>query len=68
MRQGPKTSKTASVLNLIETNKVKKDGYLIRRKKKPTQFNEKVNSKKKRAINIYFLSIRQDKKESNRNK
>ena len=49
--QEPKTSKAASVLNWIETNKVNKERYLMRKDKTIYTF----------SINISFSSIGQDK-------
>ena len=47
----PKTGMTASVLKYIETNKVKKECYLMRQ----------ANTRLKFSINISFLSIGQNK-------
>ena len=47
----PKTDKTASILKYIETNKVKKERYLMRQ----------ANTRLKFSINISFLSIGQNK-------
>ena len=47
----PKTDKTASVLKYIETNKVKKECYLIRQDNKTYTF----------LINLSFSSIGEDK-------